>query len=385
MRGQGHQGHVRRGHRAQGFRLLQDRLVRLGALAVEVSQHRLGQVVEFGNEQRLVEFFEFVVDHERLEVGIKLRLRFVIHLHEVRCEVVRPEFFRPEVFRLEVFGFEVFGFERRLMTLPSAQVGVFGGSGFYSFLDDAHEVTIETPWGPTSAPITIGRLGDTDVAFIARHGRHHQHLPHEVPARANLWAMRVLGVRRIIGPCTVGSLRVDYAPADFVVLDQIVDRTWGRPSTFFDRGGVFHLPFADPYCPSMRNVALAAGNRSGVTMHDGGTVVVIPGPRFSTRAESRWYREQGWDVVNMTQHPEAALAAELGMCYCGIALVTDYDAGVDDDPSVEPVTMEQVFAFFEGNISRVREVLYELIPALGGADPCACVGRAGPIDSLPND
>ena len=369
MRWQGHQGHVGRGHRAQGLRLLQDRFLGLGPLAVEVAQHRLGQVVEYG-VQRLVNFVEFLVVHERLEIRVDLRIEFVVHTEEVGLEAVQPE---------------IVGLERRLMALPSADVGVFGGSGFYSFLDDAREVNIETPWGPTSAPITIGRVGDTDVAFIARHGRHHQHLPHEVPARANLWAMRVLGVRRIIGPCTVGSLRVDYAPADFVVLDQIVDRTWGRPSTFFDRGGVFHLPFADPYCPSMRNVALAAGERTGITTHDGGTVVVIPGPRFSTRAESRWYREQGWDVVNMTQHPEAALAAELGMCYCGIALVTDYDAGVDDDPSVEPVTMEQVFAFFESNINRVREVLYELIPALDGAGPCACADRAGPIESLPND
>ncbi len=271
------------------------------------------------------------------------------------------------------------------MTELRATVGVFGGSGFYSFLDDATEVRLDTPWGATSAPITVGTVGGVEVAFIPRHGRHHEHLPHEVPARANLWALRTLGVRQVIGPCTVGSLRSDYAPGDFVVVDQLVDRTWGRASTYFDRGGVFHLPFADPYCPSMRSLALDAARSCNVTTHDRGTVVVIPGPRFSTRAESRWYRDQGWDVVNMTQHPESALAAELGMCYCGIALVTDYDSGVDDDPDVEPVTMDQVFAFFEANVARVREVLSDLIPRLATAPPCACADRAGPIDSLPND
>lgn len=276
-----------------------------------------------------------------------------------------------------------------------ASVGVFGGSGFYSFLDDAREVVLDTPWGPTSAPVTVGSIaggfgGTTIVAFIPRHGRHHEHLPHEVPARANLWAMRTLGVRRIIGPCTVGSLRSDFAPGDFVVLDQLVDRTWGRPATFFDRAvtdraGVFHLPFADPYCPELRALATRAGGAQGITMHDRGTVVVIPGPRFSTRAESRWYRSQGGDVVNMTQVPEAALAAELGLCYCGIALVTDYDSGVEDDPAVLPVTMEQVFALFEANVERVRDLLLELIPMIPDGASCGCAARRGPIESLPSD
>jgi 5'-methylthioadenosine phosphorylase len=271
--------------------------------------------------------------------------------------------------------------------LPSATVGIFGGSGFYSFLDDAREVVVPTPFGATSAPITVGAIGTTSVAFIPRHGTNHEHLPHEVPARANLFALHTLGVRRVIGPCTVGSLRSELAPGDFVVLDQIVDRTAGRASTFFDRalGGPFHLGFADPYCPELRLVAAAAARSSGVTVHEAGTVVVIPGPRFSTRAESRWYRSQGWDVVNMTQMPEAALAAELGMCYCGIALVTDYDSGVEDDPVVEPVTMEQVFACFEANIDRVRAVLARLVPAIPAASSCGCAARGGPIGTLPTD
>ena len=277
---------------------------------------------------------------------------------------------------------------------PSPTIGVIGGSGFYTFVDDADTVTITTPWGAPSGPVTVGSVGDTRVAFIPRHGRHHEHLPHEVPSRANLWALHALGVRRVVAPCSVGSLRADFRPGDFVALDQIVDRTWGRPTTFFDRSisvgvsspNVFHLPFADPYCPEMRALATAAGRTRAIEMHDGGTVVVIPGPRFSTRAESRWYRAQGWDVVNMTQVPEAALAAELGMCYCGIALVTDYDSGLDDDPSIEPVTMEQVFATFEANIERLRDLLRELVPAIAAVAPsCSCAARRGPLESLPSD
>jgi 5'-methylthioadenosine phosphorylase len=271
------------------------------------------------------------------------------------------------------------------MATPRARVGVFGGSGFYSFLDDAHEVELDTPWGAPSAPVTVGRVGDVDVAFIPRHGRHHEHLPRAVPARANLWAMRTLGVTRVIGPCTVGSLQADLPPGDFVVLDQLVDRTWGRDVSYFDRDTVYHLPFADPYCPELAKLALAAGESAGITMHDGGTVVVIPGPRFSTRAESRWYREQGWHVVNMTQFPESALAAELGMCYAGIALITDYDSGVEDDPSVEPVTMEQIFAFFDANIDRVRSLLFGLIPSIPADRTCRCAERLGPLDTLSTD
>lgn len=270
---------------------------------------------------------------------------------------------------------------------PRATVGIFGGSGFYSFLDGAREVVLTTPYGPPSAPVTIGTIGGTSVAFIPRHGINHEHLPHEVPARANLWALRTLGVRRVIAPCTVGSLRPEFAPGDFVILDQIVDRTAGRASTFFDRalGGPFHLGFADPYCPELRRLAAEAARECAVNAHGSGTVVVIPGPRFSTRAESRWFRSQGWDVVNMTQMPEAALAAELGMCYCGIALVTDYDSGVDDDPSVEPVTMDQVFACFEANIDRVRAVLARLVPGIASDAACGCAARGGPVGTLPTD
>ena len=235
-------------------------------------------------------------------------------------------------------------------THSPAPVGVFGGSGFYEFLSDVRHVEIDTPFGPPSGPIALADVGGRPVAFLARHGAGHRFGPSQVPAKANLWAMRTLGVAQIIGPCAAGSLRVDVKPGEFVVLDQLVDRTSGRADTFYDQGNVHHVSLAEPYCPELRRAALEAGSACAITMHATGTVVVIQGPRFATKAESRWYRAQGWDTINMTQYPEAHLARELGICYCGIALVTDYDTGVEDDPTVAPVTQEQVFAFFEHNV-----------------------------------
>lgn len=261
-----------------------------------------------------------------------------------------------------------------------ADIGIFGGSGFYEFLDDVEHVELETPFGPPSAPVTIGRIGERRVAFIPRHGRNHQFGPAAVPARANVWAMRMLGVRQVVGPCAVGSLQPDMHPGDFVVLDQLVDRTWGRPDTYYDAGDAHHVSYADPYCRELAKLSVTAGERVGVRMHAAGTVVVIPGPRFSTRAESRWYRAQGWHVVNMTQYPEAYLARELGIHYAGIALITDYDTGVEDDPEVEPVTQEQVFAFFDENLHRVRELLTALVPMLPDEPTgCGCADAVGPL------
>jgi 5'-methylthioadenosine phosphorylase len=264
---------------------------------------------------------------------------------------------------------------------PHAEIGIFGGSGFYSLFDSpAHTVELETPYGAPAGPVTFGEIGGRSVAFLARHGAHHQLVPHQVPARANLWAMRTLGVQRIIGPCAAGSLARDVHPGDFVVLDQLVDRTWGRPDTYYDQGQAHHVSFADPYCPELRAAAAGAAHESGIVVHERGTVVVIQGPRFATRAESHWYRAQGWEVINMTQYPEAYLARELGICYCGIALITDYDIGVDDDPGVEPVSQEQVFAFFEANLHRVRELLARVIPALPATRAaCGCADALGPL------
>jgi 5'-methylthioadenosine phosphorylase len=261
-----------------------------------------------------------------------------------------------------------------------ADIGVFGGSGFYTFGDGAEVVELDTPFGAPSAPLTIATIGDRRVAFIPRHGRDHEYAPAKVPARANLWAMRMLGVRSVIGPCAAGSLAPDIHPGDFVVLDQLIDRTWGRPDTFYDAGDAHHVSFADPYCAVLARHVVAAGERAGVRMHASGTVVVIPGPRFSTRAESRSYRAQGCHVINMTQYPEAYLARELGMHYAGVALITDYDTGVEDDPGVEPVTQAQVFAFFDENLHRVRMLLGELMPLLAEEPAgCACADALGPL------
>ncbi|HEX3540926.1 MAG TPA: S-methyl-5'-thioadenosine phosphorylase [Acidimicrobiales bacterium] len=255
-----------------------------------------------------------------------------------------------------------------------AEVAVIGGSGFYAFLEDTEQVPVSTPYGPPSAPVTIGVVGDRRVAFLPRHGVAHEFPPHRVNYRANLWALDRLGVRRIIGPCAVGSLKPAIAPGEFMVLDQLVDRTWGRPDTYADGPIVNHVSFADPYCADLsRLVTAAAHDLGGLTVHDGGTVVVIQGPRFSTRAESNWFRAAGWDVVNMTQHPEAYLARELGMCYCGLALVTDYDTGLEGVDGIEPVTAEQVFATLDANIARTRELLFAALPMV---DPpgsaCRC-------------
>ena len=186
---------------------------------------------------------------------------------------------------------------------PQAELGVFGGSGLYALLDDGEEVEVDTPYGPPSAPVRVGDVGGRRVAFLPRHGVGHEHPPHRVPYRANVWALHSLGVRQVVAPCAVGSLRADLGPATFVVPDQLVDRTSGRDGTFFDGPTTYHAALADPYCDHLRAEALAACRAEGVTVEDGGTVTVVSGPRFSTRAESRWFASMGTDLLNMTQAP----------------------------------------------------------------------------------
>lgn len=234
------------------------------------------------------------------------------------------------------------------------------------------EVRPHTPYGPPSAAIRVGRVGEREVAFLPRHGVAHEWPPHRVNYRANLWALRELGVRRVIGPSAVGSLRPDMVPGDLVVLDQLVDRTSGRDDTYLDGPVAGHVSFADPYCPELGEALAAAGEAAGARVHRGGTVVVIQGPRFSTRAESAWFRSQGWDVVNMTQYPEAYLARELGLCYAGVALVTDHDTGLDGDDTVEAVTHEAVLAVLAATVSTTRTVLERAIPAVPETPGCAC-------------
>lgn len=252
-------------------------------------------------------------------------------------------------------------------------------------MEDPLEVRPHTPYGPPSAAVTVGRVGGRAVAFLPRHGPAHEWPPHRVNYRANLWALRELGVRRVIGPCAVGSLHPDLHPGELVVLDQLVDRTSGRADTYLDGPVAGHVGFADPYCPELGAVLASAGEAVGARTHRGGTVVVIQGPRFSTRAESRWFRSQGWDVVNMTQYPEAYLARELGLCYAGLALVTDYDTGVDGDDSVEAVTFEAVMEVLAANVAVTRRLLDVAVPAIPAAATCACrqLGWSGLTRPLP--
>jgi 5'-methylthioadenosine phosphorylase len=254
--------------------------------------------------------------------------------------------------------------------VPGAEIGVFGGSGLYSLLDSVEERTVETPYGTTSAPVSIGDIGGKTVAFIPRHGKGHELPPHRIPYRANLWAMRELGVRRIVGPCASGSLRADLGLGEFVVCDQFVDRTSGRADTFYDGPETTHVSAADPYCADLGVLLLETAAELGIPTRDGGTVVVVQGPRFSTRAESHWYRELGGDVINMTAYPECHLARELQLCYATIAMVTDYDVGVEGH---EPVTGADVMRVFADNNERLRELLFGVIPRIGPQpqDTCA--------------
>ncbi|MCC7103559.1 MAG: S-methyl-5'-thioadenosine phosphorylase [Chloroflexi bacterium] len=253
-----------------------------------------------------------------------------------------------------------------------ADIGVFGGSGFYELLDRVEEVSVPTPYGSPSGAIGIGEIGNVRVAFMPRHGRDHQAPPHSINFRANIWAMAELGVTRILGPSAAGSLQPRIHPGDFVVCDQFVDRTSGRASTFFDGPNTVHISTADPYCPELRTLALEVCRELGITAHERGTVVVVQGPRFSTRAESRWYSSAGWEVINMTQYPEVALALEMEICYLNVSLITDYDVGLEDHPDHTPVTVEAVVRVFNENNRKVRTLIQELVPRIPRERTCSC-------------
>ncbi|MGE9807797.1 S-methyl-5'-thioadenosine phosphorylase [Janibacter sp. G1551] len=277
------------------------------------------------------------------------------------------------------------------MTTPpqATTVGIIGGSGFYEFFEDAERVRVTTPFGDPSDDVVIGSVGGRRVAFLARHGQGHTFPPHRVNYRANLWALRSVGVRQVLAPCAVGSLRPELGPGTVVVPDQVVDRTSGRAHTAFDAvGPVVHIGFADPYCPRGREVALTAARsaraESSAHVEDGGTLVVINGPRFSSRAESRMHRQLGFDIVGMTGMPEASVARELAMCFTTVALVTDHDAGVEGEEGVEPVTHDEVLRVFAANIEGLKGILRDAVVALPAdeTDDVATCGCRRALDGM---
>ena len=256
-----------------------------------------------------------------------------------------------------------------------ADIGVIGGSGFYSFLTGTERLSITTPFGDPSDDVVIGDLEGRRVAFLARHGQGHRFPPHRVNYRANLWALRSVGVRQVLAPCAVGSLKRAHGPGTIVVPDQVVDRTWGRAHTVYDEvGPVVHVGFADPYCPRGREAVVSVAREAGKSVVDTGTMVVINGPRFSSRAESLWHQQAGWTVVGMTAMPEAAIARELAMCFTTVALVTDHDAGVDSEDSV---THEEVLKVFASSLKGLKAVLRSAVGAMpapeeDAAATCMC-------------
>jgi 5'-methylthioadenosine phosphorylase len=254
----------------------------------------------------------------------------------------------------------------------TAEIGIFGGSGFYEWMEGAERITVDTPYGSPSAAAALAEVGGRRVAFLPRHGPGHQIPAPFVNYRANVWAMRQLGVRRIIGPSAVGSLQPDLHPGDVVICDQFIDRTTGREDTYYHGPDVVHISAADPYCPELRALAGQVAARQSIRWRPQGTVVVVQGPRFSTRAETRWYGGMGWHVIGMTQYPEVILARELEMCYLNLSLVTDYDAGLEGAPEVGAVQAHDVMRVLAGNISRVKDLLAELIPLIPQTPGCAC-------------
>lgn len=255
------------------------------------------------------------------------------------------------------------------------EIGVIGGSGFYSLFDKAEEKKVETPYGAPADKISVGEIAGRKVAFLPRHGRDHNLPPHRINYRANLWAMKSLGVAQIVTVTACGSLQSRIKRGDFVILDQFVDRTNGRADTFYDGPVTTHVSLAYPYCPRLSSLSYRIGKKEKIRIHPKGTVVVIQGPRFSTAAESLWFTKMGWEVVNMTQYPEAALAREQEMCYSAIALVTDYDTGISVQEKIKPVTVKEFTKVFKENNEKAQKLLYEMIKNWPKERKCEC-GKA---------
>ena len=254
--------------------------------------------------------------------------------------------------------------------MEKAEIGIVGGTGLYELLEKPKEIKIDTPYGLPSDRVAIGVISGRKVAFIPRHGKHHQYPPHKIPFRANLWALKQLGVKRIIAPCAVGSLQPNIKIGDFVVCDQFVNRTTGREDTFYNGPVTTHVSMAEPYCPELSRIIVKVGKKLGLRIHEKGIVVVVQGPRFSTKAESQWFKSFGWDVINMTQYPEVVLARELEICYANISLVTDYDVW-----HPKPLSAKELAETLNRNVENVKKLIYEVIPRIPRKRGCEC-GKA---------
>jgi 5'-methylthioadenosine phosphorylase len=268
-------------------------------------------------------------------------------------------------------------------------IGFIGGSGIYDALplENTRKEDVTTPYGDPSAPVTVGEMAGEEVAFLPRHGPAHQHTPTNAPYRANIYALKQMGVDRVLSSNAVGSLREDLPPQTLVVPDQTFDRTKHRDSTFFGDGIVVHMPFAEPYCPHMvDHLAGSCDTAADATHEKGGTYVCIEGPQYSTRAESEFYREQGWDVIGMTTIPEAKLAREAEMCYATVAGVTDYDVWKEDSE----VTLQEVLANAAKNEDAIKEVVEHAIRTMPDERECDC-GQAlagtvnTPTEEIPDE
>jgi 5'-methylthioadenosine phosphorylase len=255
--------------------------------------------------------------------------------------------------------------------MPEAKVGIIGGSGLYKMegMMGVEKVKVSTPFGEPSDTIILGNLEGVKVAFLPRHGEGHRIGPNELPAKANIYALKSLGVERIISVSAVGSLKEEIEPLDVVIPDQLIDATRGRASTFFTDGIVGHVSFAEPFCPVLRRLSFEASTKVGAKVHKGGTYLVVEGPQFSTKAESQLYCSWGVDVVGMTGLPEAKLAREAEICYATLAIVTDYDCW---HPSYESVTTEMILTNLRKGIDTVRKILKLLLPSVPQKRDCAC-------------
>ncbi len=255
--------------------------------------------------------------------------------------------------------------------MPSAKIGVIGGSGLYDIegMTDIEKVDITTPFGKPSDTITTGRLGDVGIAFLPRHGKGHCILPAEVPYRANIYALKMLGVENIIASCSAGSFKKEIEPGHLLIPDQLIDRTRNRVSTFFGDGIVAHIPFADPFCPDLNQVLYEAALEAGATVHRGGTFVVMEGPAFSTRAESRLYRSWGADLIGMTALPEAKLAREAEICYSVIGCATDYDSWW---VSAEAITVDVILETMRHNVDTARSIIKLAVNRIRENSDCSC-------------